>query len=75
MKTLYLAIKHEGGWKYVRTVQVPEDYHIGEEGTADRALVDQLLVVMSYWAGDMGHTVNNSYAGFIHPNEFDKEKK
>ena len=75
MKTLYLAIKIETGWKYVRSVQVSDNFDIGEEGSDTRALVDQLLVTMSYWAGDMGHQVNNSHAGFIHPSEFDKEKK
>lgn len=75
MKTLYLAIKIETGWKYTRSVQVSDNFDIGEEGSDTRALVDQLLVVMSYWAGDMGHAVGNSYAGFTHPSDLEGERR
>lgn len=69
MKTLYYGVKHEGGWKYVRSLQVADNFDIGEEGSDTRKLVDELLLVMSHWAGDMGHTVTCSYAGGLHPDE------
>ena len=74
MKQLYYGVKHESGWKYVRSINVPDNFDIGEEGTPTRALVDELLTVMSHWEGDMGHTVVNSYAGSVHPNDLHSEQ-
>lgn len=67
MKSFYLGVQIETNKWYMRILNVPDDYTVGDKGAVDRTLIDSYLVTLSLWATDMGHSVLCSYAGFRNP--------